>query len=199
MEESNSILLDSIKRFLEFNLKKQLFDDELELVKSEKKIVYDAWLTGILLSFKNLKMTLKVHYNHPNVIKIREGIEIDEQSPELYPGVDDFFKEVCNLCVGRLKSTVEDKVPCGISLPFITTGFDEFFFYKNLTKKTFVQTFTIEGKNKNLFTISIDYQFHNDNVEETLREIAQNLDLYVEENSKEVESSDEEDDELVFL
>lgn len=85
--------------------------------------VYARRMAMILVASGVLKMTLKVQYNIPDVIKISETLDADTPKE-----IDSLMKEYCNLVGGTVKRILEDtELIVGLSIPVAYRGFDEIF------------------------------------------------------------------------
>lgn len=93
--------------------------------------IYGAVQSIVLLAGRELRLTLKAHFNLKDVMGVlakrleTEGGGRDRE--RLY--AQDFFREFVNLTAGGIKGELQRHgIECGISLPVVTSGLDELFF-----------------------------------------------------------------------
>jgi len=93
------------------------------------------WMGLILISGPSIRITMKCHYLSENGKFFAQkslGKKISEIS---FSQVQDYIKEYCNLCAGKIKKIFADNnLDIGISLPLAVRGFDELFFYDKNTR-----------------------------------------------------------------
>lgn len=104
----------------------RLFEIPTELV------VYDHWMSIILISGKSLKLTLKMHFNSDAgrffaaIPYNREPSAISESA------ATSFFAELANFVAGQIKEIMADNsVEVSVSLPILARGFDEVFYARS--------------------------------------------------------------------
>jgi len=138
------------------------------------QFVYGDRVIVILVSGKDLKATLKIHYSPSEVISIIPPKLIESSSNPDF-AVESYFCEMANLIAGRLKASFMDmKYTVGISLPIGASCYDElvssdklvnnrvyaFTAFKMRENTRFVVTLTIddEGSGLNSFQYDEGYQ-----------------------------------------
>jgi len=87
------------------------------------------WMSVILISGRKLKIAFKVHYSSKNG-GIIVGTKSKRRKSEItHLMIFDRLKEYCNLTGGSIKQCLGDEnSKTGLSLPFVTRGFDEVLF-----------------------------------------------------------------------
>ena len=88
--------------------------------------VFANKMSLIIVAGKALKMVFKVHFNKADSCNVAKYMYGDERITEQQ--ANDAMKEYCNLTAGYLKKIcVDHNTPVGISLPVVTSGFNEVF------------------------------------------------------------------------
>jgi hypothetical protein len=114
------------------------FKIELSEVSNPDDFVYGYWMSFILLSGKDLQITVKCHFfsdeaGHLAAVALKRQLEQISQ-----PNIQDFMREYCNLVAGEIKASLwGSKVTIGLSLPLITRGFDEVIFSDQTDSRQF--------------------------------------------------------------
>jgi CheY-specific phosphatase CheX len=95
------------------------------------------WMGLILISGPSLRITMKCHYTSDNGKFFAQKVMGKKSSEISFSQVQDFIREYCNLCGGKVKKIFSDSnLDTGISLPLALRGFDELFFYDKKTLDT---------------------------------------------------------------
>lgn len=91
--------------------------------------VHGHWMAMALTAGPQLRVTFKVHFMADQGAKLAQkalGVEWDKIA---FRNTSDFMREYCNMTLGLIKKVLQDHgFRSGISLPFLTRGFDEVFF-----------------------------------------------------------------------
>jgi len=106
--------------------------------------VVSFWMSLILISGKDIRVTFKTNYYQATIKKIMakkfnkpiEQITTDQTK--------DFVREFCNLVAGTTKTIFEQvgsKV--GISLPLVLRGFDNLFFIEKINENHYTYTWRL--------------------------------------------------------
>ena len=94
-----------------------------------KRKVHANWMSIILVSGLDLRVTFKSYFN---CLDVKEIIHQSMGTPKEEIKDDfamDFIKEFCNLTAGMIqKSLAAQSYHVGISLPMVTRGFDDLFY-----------------------------------------------------------------------
>ena len=150
----------------------------LEVTENENwdDFCYGSSMSVILVAGKDFKLFFKAHF-HQKKYQQASGGNI------LTSGVQDVFREYANLTAGAIKRALQDlNVVCGISLPNITSGYDELVFSDTLRSARIIDCFDVVSPNFK-FTITITLDIGAGEVLEALADIA----------------SKEHDDDIEFL
>ncbi len=99
---------------------------KLEEVANKDDYLYGHWMALILVSGTGIRIILKIHFDSntgrrmlANKIR-RKPEDVDERM------AIDHVRETCNLLAGAVKSSLSHAgVITGISIPLVTSGFDE--------------------------------------------------------------------------
>jgi CheY-specific phosphatase CheX len=98
----------------------------LEEVANKDDFLYGHWMALILVSGTGIRIILKIHFDSITGRKMlaskirRKPEDIDERM------AIDHMRETCNLLAGAVKSSLSHAgVITGISIPLVTSGFDE--------------------------------------------------------------------------
>ena len=138
---------------------------------------YGSHLAVILIAGKDFKIFFKAHFR---ANKYALAMAPDKDRAAVY----DVFREYCNLTAGAIKKGLQQpNVISGISLPSVTSGYDELIFSDTIRKDRIVDCFDIKGP-KFQFTIT------------TTLDTA-NADMFAKLDSIKPESAEEE--EIEFL
>ena len=147
--------------------------------------VFKNKMAMILIAGRNLRYTIKVHFDHADLKKIAAsvyGIDIEKVDERK---TIDFMKEYCNLVGGQFKKIFsENNISVGISLPFYTRGFYEVFYELPDTELSFTDHFVLSF-DETSFVISVTQEYFDTS------EIDQIASINIE--------SKQEDEEIDFL
>jgi hypothetical protein len=98
---------------------------------------YGSHLAVILIAGKDFKIFFKSHF-HAN--KYRKTMTPDKDRGAVF----DVFREYGNLTAGAIKKGLQQPgIICGISLPSVTSGYDELIFSDTLRKDRAIDCFDI--------------------------------------------------------
>lgn len=110
-----------------------LKDHKLQEVANADDFLYGHWMSLILVSGSAIRVILKVHFDTSTARsmianKLRKKLEdIDDRMAM------DHMRELCNLMAGSLKAAFNHAgIITGISIPLVTSGFDEAVFSDKL-------------------------------------------------------------------
>lgn len=105
-------------------------------------IVKGHWMSLILLTGDLFTAKFKTHYNSALAIEFASK-QLGPKSSEINK-LNDFFKEYCNLVVGVVRRNLnENKIETGMSLPFLTRGFEEIFFFSKESNDQWISNWLI--------------------------------------------------------
>ena len=96
--------------------------------KAQFRKVKDHWMAQALISGPQLRVIFCVYFNAQNLKKW--SVKVFERKWEeiTLPEIHDLSKEYCNLVAGHLKTVLDqNKIKVGVSLPFLSRGFDRVF------------------------------------------------------------------------
>ena len=126
---------------------------------------YGSSMAVILVAGKDFKLFFKVHFHQKKYQQVSGG-------NLLASGVQDVFREYANLTAGAIKQALQDlNVVCGISLPNITSGYDELVFSDTLRSARIIDCFDVVSPNFK-FTITITLDIGAGEVLEALTDIS---------------------------
>lgn len=119
----------------------------IEDVENPDDFTYAYWMSVILVSGSSVRTNLKIHFNS-DAAKQLVGSRVQKKSKsEAQRVCMDFMREQCNLIAGSLKSMyLSENIITGLSLPLLTSGFDEAIFSDRVD----------EAKNKDIWKIVWD-------------------------------------------
>jgi hypothetical protein len=123
----------------------------------EPDMIYNEWMAGIMLAGPSMRCILKLHFNHPMMQKYcysNEDLKINDQ-----------LKEICNVIAGTFKKYLEQiGVHIGISLPFITSGLDEFLFTEIRKEDMSYSVYDVESSGAKIMTLSHEMELIDKNL-----------------------------------
>lgn len=97
--------------------------------------VYGSHQAMLLVASKDLKVTFKAHFNVRDLTIPSLKAEAAGEAAKLMRLTQDFFREYANLVAGGIKQQLQScGIICGISLPIVTSGYDEMIFSDTLRK-----------------------------------------------------------------
>ena len=127
---------------------------EVTEVENPDDFVYAYWMSFILLSGKDLQITVKAHFFSDEARHLA-AVGLKKQPEQItQPNIQDFMREYCNLVAGEVKASLwASNVTIGLSLPLITRGFDEVIFSDQMDARQFSDWWRI-GWESGGFTMS---------------------------------------------
>jgi CheY-specific phosphatase CheX len=94
----------------------------------ENREVLAHWTSLILVSGERIRVTFRAHFATLDAKAMASKAYMTDSASVPAEMAHDFMKEFCNVCAGRMKRLfLQNEVDVGISLPFITRGFDQIF------------------------------------------------------------------------
>ena len=122
---------------------------DIQEIEEWDRMVFASNLVMITVAGKDLRVFLKVHFRPKKVLNVLPGVTTS---------IGDFFAEYANLVAGGVKqSLLETGLICGISLPTMSSGFDEIIFSDKIRPHRFVDCFSLVRDETEVFvTISTD-------------------------------------------
>jgi hypothetical protein len=119
-------------------------------------MVYAPKMALILIAGKDFRLTLKAHYK-PKTFSQYMNKQITRDR------VNDMFREYCNLVAGAIKQPlISEGIICGISLPTVTSGYDELVFSDRFRGAKLKECFEV-GKEQAKVVITLNVE-SNDSV-----------------------------------
>lgn len=126
---------------------------------------YGSSMSVILVAGKDFKLFFKSHF-HQKKYQQSAGSEIPASA------INDVFREYANLSAGAIKRALQDlNVICGISLPNITSGYDELIFSDTLRSARIIDCFDVVSPNFK-FTVTVTLDIGAGEVFDALKDIA---------------------------
>jgi hypothetical protein len=115
------------------------------------QMVYGPKMALILIAGKDFRLTLKTHYKPKSFSQdMNKNIARDR--------VNDMFREYCNLVAGAIKQPlISEGIVCGISLPTVTSGYDELVFSDRLRGAKLKECFEV-GKEEAKIVITLNVE-----------------------------------------
>ena len=135
-------------------------DLKIESDSQAAPLLFDHWMTMILISNAELKLIFKVHFS-PGAIGPWAEQKFQVARTSISPRqITDFGKEICNVCAGAIKQEFGlHGVDTGTSLPVLCRGFDELFFDPPDGKRIFVDQWRLAASSGRIGTsIHLDVQ-----------------------------------------
>ena len=100
---------------------------------------YGSSLSVILIAGKDFKIFFKAHFHAK---KFANAIAPGKERAAVF----DFFREYCNLTAGAIKQSLQKvDIICGISLPSVTSGYDELIFSDTIRKERAIDCFDLRN------------------------------------------------------
>lgn len=126
-------------------------DVVIEENKNWDDFSYGSSMSVILIAGKDFKLFFKAHF-HQKKYQRASGGEMTADSAQ------DVFREYTNLTAGAIKRALTElDIVCGISLPNITSGYDELIFSDTLRRARIVECFDVVSPNfKFTITAALD-------------------------------------------
>ncbi len=116
--------------------------------------VYAHWMAIILLAGADFSMTFKVFFPRSfpeSLLQAKGGLKMEMAF--------DLMREHCNLTCGSAKRLLGDRnVRVGLSLPFVTRGFDEVFRARSQQSERFEKTWTVQVAKHGQITYKIEVE-----------------------------------------
>ncbi len=111
---------------------------------SDQKIVKDHWMAQVLVSGSQIRITFRVFYNFPTLSDWARAT-FESQSEAISSNqIHDLAKEYCNLIAGQIKYSLgKNQVKVGMSLPFLSRGFDQVFLSLKKTDQIYMDSWKI--------------------------------------------------------
>lgn len=132
---------------------------EISEAPNPDDFVYGTKQVVIIIAGNEVKITLKIHFMEKDVKKLLLRLEKDvvNQSSD-QDLIYDRFKEYANLVAGAIKTQLEvSGMICGISLPILSSGFDEIVTSDRLRSRSFYDYFIISNTDvKFTVTLAVD-------------------------------------------
>ena len=125
--------LEKLKEFIRLNtrdhLKHLAHADSVTVEEiKESREVLAHWVSLILVSGERVRITFRAHFATRDAKFLASKAYLTDTASLSSDEAYDFMKEFCNVCAGRMKRLfLQNEVDVGISLPFITRGFDQIF------------------------------------------------------------------------
>jgi hypothetical protein len=154
-------------------------ESELLEEKDWDQLVYAPNLAFIMVAGKDFRLSFKVHFCAKHFEKLTKAKQENKKKQAL-----DMMREYCNLTAGAVKlPLIEQNIICGISLPTITSGFDELVFSDRIRLSIFRDCFVLKN---DISTIHVSALLECSNAS------------YIE-RLKQIRTSGEEEEEVEFL
>lgn len=102
--------------------------DDVELFQPPAgRLVYAHWMSLILVSGKDVRITFKAHFDSRSATGFAARVYGSEKVTQAR--AVDFFREFSNLTAGRVKAILaENNIQVALSLPALARGFDEVYY-----------------------------------------------------------------------
>ncbi len=115
---------------------------------------YGSHMSIIMVAGKDLRILYKVHFKVKDFMGEFHGISNKVQ-------LFDYFREYCNLMAGSIKKDLRaQNYVCGISLPTITSGYDEILFSDPIRDERYIDCFAI-GSDTRRFVVTVQIETNN--------------------------------------
>ncbi|RYZ92884.1 MAG: hypothetical protein EOP06_02820 [Proteobacteria bacterium] len=107
--------------------------------------IYGSTITLLQIAAKDLRFTVKVHFNISDVLLIPPIKKMKNRSPEReLTAALDFFQEYCNLLGGAISTQIQNEgIVAGLSLPLSSSGFDEYIDSERLSDRRWNEYFQV--------------------------------------------------------
>lgn len=126
-------------------------------VETETYPVLGQWMSVILVMTPVMRMTLKFFYNGDQARRMtartlrRDSREVNQAL------ADDFMRELANTASGHVKRALERaKVVVGVSLPLVTSGFDNVFYDPSKATNSFSACWGLETDTGERVVVGLD-------------------------------------------
>jgi hypothetical protein len=141
----------SVERIMNHSGRKDLL---LHEVANWDDFCYGSHMSIILVAGKDLRVLYKVHFKVKDFLGEFPGITNKAQ-------LFDYFREYCNLMAGCIKKDLRaQNYVCGISLPTITSGYDEIIFSDPIRDERYIDCFAI-GTETSRFVVTAHVETNN--------------------------------------
>ncbi len=108
--------------------------------------VKDHWMAQTLISGPQLRAIFCVYFNAQNLKRWSTKVFERDWHEISLPEIHDLSKEYCNLVAGHLKAMLDhNKIRVGVSLPFLSRGFDRIFSAPESATSTLVDEWKISA------------------------------------------------------
>jgi hypothetical protein len=126
----------------------------LHEVRNWDDFCYGSHMSIIMVAGKDLRILYKVHFKVKDFMGEFHAISNKFQ-------LFDYFREYCNLMAGSIKKDLRaQNYVCGISLPTITSGYDEIIFSDPIRDERYIDCFAI-GNDKCRFIVTVQIETNN--------------------------------------
>lgn len=124
-DEVNLVVKKSTKDRLQAAVGEKYQISEVDNPK-KNQVVFAPKMAIILVSGDDLQITLKACFYTDEIQQVVSKVHGTKEEEVKSSLINDFMQEYCNLVAGKIKHLfVSSSISVGISLPFITRGFDQ--------------------------------------------------------------------------
>jgi CheY-specific phosphatase CheX len=135
----------------------------------QNRAVNGYWMSIILLSGGDLRLTLKVFFASHEIAVLAASVFGKSPNEITKEQCADFVKEFCNLTAGSVKTSLEEKgIQVGLSLPLVTRGFDDIFFPTGSSASDYCDLWQLSSLEVNLKCMAI-YNVYNSKILENIQ------------------------------
>ena len=137
------------------------------------QMVYAPQMALILIAGKDFRLTMKTHYKPQSFMH-------NNKSTKKRAGVNDMFREYSNLVAGAIKQPLlMQGIVCGISLPTVTSGYDELIFSDRFKGNRLRECFEV-GKDANKIVITLNVESNDPGILLKLKAVNTNVEIEVD-------------------
>jgi hypothetical protein len=139
-------------------------DFAIQEIENWDDFCYGSYTSLIMVAGKDLRILYKVHFKAKDFINEFTGVTNKFQ-------LFDYFREYCNLMAGSIKKELRlQNYVCGISLPTITSGYDEIVFSDPVKEDRLSDYFAV-ATDKSHFTVTLHLETENIELLESLNNL----------------------------